>query len=108
MAGEARSDQGGGVHRVGADELDRLGRSLTPLAISVGELQMRNVASICTSQGIDPSKQNPVGQLQLGGLMAVAEFERALIKERALADWRLHVKRVRGRGGQRWIPRLSA
>jgi hypothetical protein len=52
------------------------------LAIIVGELQMRNVALICTSQGIDTSKQNPVGPLQLGVLMAVAEFERALIRER--------------------------
>jgi hypothetical protein len=42
--------------------LDRLGRSLTHLAIIVGELQMRNVALICTSQGIDTSKQNHVGQ----------------------------------------------
>lgn len=42
--------------------LDRLGRSLTHLGIIVGELQMRNVALICTSQSIDTSKQNPVGQ----------------------------------------------
>jgi DNA invertase Pin-like site-specific DNA recombinase len=75
----------GGVHQVVTYKLDRLGRSLTHLAIIVGELQMRNVALICTSQGIDTSKQNPVGQLQLGVLMAVAEFERALIKERTLA-----------------------
>lgn len=75
----------GGVHQVVTDKLDRLGRSLTHLAIIVGELQMRNVALICTSQGIDTSKQNPVGQLQLGVLMAVAEFERALIKERTMA-----------------------
>jgi putative DNA-invertase from lambdoid prophage Rac len=50
---------------------------------------------ICTSQGIDTSKQNPVGQLQLGVLMAVAEFERALIKERTLAG--LEVARKRGK-----------
>ncbi len=65
------------------------------IAIVVGELQMRNVALICTSQGIDTSKQNPVGQLQLGVLMAVAEFERALIKERTMAG--LEVARKRGK-----------
>lgn len=85
----------GGVHQVVTDKLDRLGRSLTHLAIIFGELQMRNVALICTSQGIDTSKQNPVGQLQLGVLMAVAEFERALIKERTLAG--LEVTRKRGK-----------
>ena len=70
----------GGVHQVMTYKLDRLGRSLTHLAIIVGEQQVRNVALLCTSQGIDTSKQNPVGQLQLGVLMAVAEFERALTK----------------------------
>ena len=75
----------GGVQRIVTYKLDRLGRSLTHLAIIVGELQTRNVALLCTSQGIDTSKQNPVGQLQLGVLMAVAEFERALIKERTRA-----------------------
>ena len=85
----------GGVHQVVTYKLDRLGLSLTHLAIIVGELQMRNVALICTSQGIDTSKQNPVGQLQLGVLMAVAEFERALIKERTLAG--LEVARRRGK-----------
>jgi DNA invertase Pin-like site-specific DNA recombinase len=85
----------GGVHQVVTYKLDRLGRSLTHLAIIVGELQLRNVALICTSQGIDTSKQNPVGQLQLGVLMAVAEFERALIKDRTIAG--LEVARRRGK-----------
>ena len=92
MLAQARA---GGVHQVVTYKLDRLGRSLTHLAIIVGELQMRNVALICTSQGIDTSKQNPVGQLQLGVLMAVTEFERALIKERTLAG--LEVARKRGK-----------
>ncbi len=65
------------------------------IAIIVGELQVRNVALLCTSQGIDTSKQNPVGQLQLGVLMAVAEFERALIKERTIAG--LEVARRKGK-----------
>ena len=85
----------GGVRQVVTYKLDRLGRSLTHLAVIVGELQMRNVALIGTSQGIDTSKQNPVGQLRLGVLMAVAEFERALIKERTLAG--LEVAHKRGK-----------
>jgi DNA invertase Pin-like site-specific DNA recombinase len=75
----------GSVRHVVTYKLDRLGRSLTHLAIMVGEFQMRNVGLICTSQGIDTSTPNPVAQLQLGVLMAVAEFERALIKERTMA-----------------------
>jgi putative DNA-invertase from lambdoid prophage Rac len=51
----------------------------------VGKLQSHNVGLICTSQGIDTSRPNPVAQLQLSVLMAVAEFERALIKERTMA-----------------------
>ena len=83
----------GGVQRVVTYKLDRLGRSLTHLALLVGEFQARNVALICTSQGIDTSTQNPVGQLQLGVLMAVAEFERALIKERTKAGMAMARKR---------------
>jgi DNA invertase Pin-like site-specific DNA recombinase len=75
----------GSVRHVVTYKLDRLGRSLTHLAILVGEFQTRNVGLICTSQGIDTSTPNPVAQLQLGVLMAVAEFERALIKERTMA-----------------------
>ena len=37
------------------------------------------VSLVCTSQGIDTSGDNPAGRLQLGVLMAVAEFERSLI-----------------------------
>ena len=85
----------GGVHQVVTYKLDRLGRSIKHLAIIVGELQMRNVALICTSQWIDTSTKNPVDQLQLGVLMAVAEFERALIKERTIAG--LEVARRKGK-----------
>lgn len=87
----------GSVRHVVTYKLDRLGRSLTHLAIMVSEFQTRNVGLICTSQGIDTSTPNPVAQLQLGVLMAVAEFERALIKERTIAGLavaRKHGKRI--------------
>jgi DNA invertase Pin-like site-specific DNA recombinase len=66
-------------------KLDRLGRSLTHLALILDELQRHRVALICTSQGIDTSDDNPVGRLQLGVLIAVAEFEREIIRERVNA-----------------------
>ena len=42
----------------------------------------------CTSQGIDTSNDNPAGRLQLGVLMAVAAFEREIIRERVNAGLR--------------------
>ena len=62
-------------------KLDRLGRSLARLAQLVGELTSNNVALVCTSQGIDTSNDNPAGRLQMHVLMAVAEFERSIIRE---------------------------
>ena len=47
----------GGVHQVVTYKLDRLGRSLTHLAIIVGELQVRNVALLCTSQVSTPQSR---------------------------------------------------
>lgn len=75
-------------------KLDRLGRSLAHLAQIVSELASHRVALICTSQGIDTSNDNPAGRLQLGVLMAVAEFERSIIRERVNAG--LRAARARG------------
>jgi DNA invertase Pin-like site-specific DNA recombinase len=75
-------------------KLDRVGRSLVHLAMILDELGRLNVPLICTSQGIDTSHDNPVGRLQLGVLMAVAEFERSLIRERTKAG--LAAARARG------------
>ena len=66
---DARS---GKVERVVCYKLDRLGRSLTHLALILDELNRLNIPLICTSQGIDTSYQNPAGKLQLAVLMAVA------------------------------------
>ena len=49
------------------------------------EMNRLCVPLICSSQGIDTSEDNPAGKLQLGVLMAVAEFERSLIRERVNA-----------------------
>jgi putative DNA-invertase from lambdoid prophage Rac len=75
----------GRLARVIVFKLDRLGRSLPHLAQIVAELNTNGTALICTSQGIDTSDSNPAGRLQLGVLMAVAEFEREIIRERVNA-----------------------
>ena len=84
----------GKVDRVVVYKLDRLGRSLTHLALIISELERLGVPLICVSQGIDTSNDNPAGKLQLGVLMAVAEFERSLIRERVNAG--LRAARSRG------------
>jgi DNA invertase Pin-like site-specific DNA recombinase len=82
MMKDVRSGQ---VSRVVCYKLDRLGRSLTHLALMLDELNRLKVPLIASSQGIDTSDDNPAGRLQLGVLMAVAEFERGIIRERVKA-----------------------
>ena len=84
----------GKVERLVVFKLDRLGRSLTHLALILDELNRLSVPLIASSQGIDTSNDNPAGRLQLGVLMAVAEFERGIIKERVNAG--LSAARQRG------------
>ncbi len=84
----------GEVERLVVYKLDRLGRSLTHLALILDELNRLRVPLIASSQGIDTSDDNPAGRLQLGVLMAVAEFERGIIKERVNAG--LAAARQRG------------
>ncbi len=72
----------GNVERLVVYKLDRLGRSLTHLALILDEMNRLRVPLIASSQGIDTSADNPAGKLQLGVLMAVAEFERGIIRER--------------------------
>lgn len=86
--------RGGLIERVVCYKLDRLGRSLTHLALLLDELTRNAVPVICVTQGIDTSSDNPVGKLQLGVLMAVAEFERSMIRERTRAG--LAAARARG------------
>lgn len=91
MMKHARS---GSLARIVVVKLDRLGRSLPHLALTIDELQRAGVALICTSQGIDTSSDNPAGRFQVAVLAAVAEFERALISERT----REGLRAVRARG----------
>jgi DNA invertase Pin-like site-specific DNA recombinase len=84
----------GKVERVVVLKLDRLGRCLPHLALILEELNRHRTALVVTSQGIDTTDRNPVGRLQLGILMAVADFERELIRERTNAG--LAAARARG------------
>src|SRR5438132_8403662 len=86
--------RGGRVERLVVYKLDRLGRSLTHLALILDEINRLKVPLIASSQGIDTSDDNPAGKLQLGVLMAVAEFERGIIRERVNAG--LAAARERG------------
>ena len=84
----------GRIQRLVCYKLDRLGRSLTHLALIIDEMARLNVPLICTSQGIDTTETNPSGKLQLAVLFAVAEFERDLIRDRVNAG--LAAARQRG------------
>lgn len=77
-----RAVRQGEIARVVAYKLDRLGRSAVHLALLLEEFARLQIPVVFTSQGIDTSEDNPVGKLQLGVLMAFAEFEREMIRER--------------------------
>jgi DNA invertase Pin-like site-specific DNA recombinase len=84
----------GRVDTVVAYKLDRLGRSLPHLAQLVGEMTAHRVALVVPQQGIDTSASNPASQFQLNILMAVAEFEREIIRQRVNSG--LRAARARG------------
>jgi DNA invertase Pin-like site-specific DNA recombinase len=84
-------------------KLDRLGRSLVHLAQMIGEFDAYGTALVCPSQGIDTRADNPAGRLQMHVLMAVAEFERSLIRERTRAG----LASARARGARLGRPRGS-
>jgi len=63
--------------------LDRLGRSLRHLVMTLEELEELGVAFVSINEGIDAL--TPAGRLQMHILAAIAEFERARIAERVRA-----------------------
>jgi DNA invertase Pin-like site-specific DNA recombinase len=85
----------GQIKAVFCFKLDRLGRSLPHLAQIVGEMDRYGCGLVVPSQGIDTvGRDNPAARLQLNVLMAVAEFERSIIRERTNAG--LAAARARG------------
>jgi len=89
-----RAVRKGRIDIIVAYKLDRLGRSLPHLAQLVSEMTAHRVALVIPAQGIDTSTSNPASQLQLNILMAVAEFEREIIRERVNSG--LRAARARG------------
>lgn len=77
--------------------LDRLGRSLRHLLELVGELEAKGVGLKSLQETIDTT--TPGGRLIFHVMGALAEFERALIRERTHAG--LQAARARGRHGGR-------
>ncbi|WP_222844649.1 recombinase family protein [Saccharomonospora sp. CUA-673] len=83
-------------------KLDRLGRSLEHLIELSKQLQVKQVDLVVLHQGIDTS--TAVGRLFFSIIGAIAEFEHALMSERAIDG--LSAARARGRtGGQK--PKLG-
>lgn len=63
--------------------LDRLGRSLSHMVKTIEDLQAKGINLVSLREGIDFS--TATGRLQAAIFSAMAEYERALIKERAAA-----------------------
>jgi len=81
-------------------KLDRLGRSLEELVITVRRLQEKGAdLKVLTGAPIDTA--TPGGKLVFHIFAAMAEFERELIRERTLAG--LAAARARGRVGGRKV-----
>lgn len=82
------------VERVVCFKLCRIGRSLTHLSVLLNEFKSLHIPLIATSQGLDTSDSNPCGQLIMGVLMCVADWERSNLLERCQAG----VKAAKRRG----------
>ncbi len=76
-------------------KLDRLCRSLSHFGRMCDLLKKQGVALVIPGQGIDTTKNNPCGEMQLGVLAVIAQFERSLISERTKAG--LVAARARGK-----------
>jgi DNA invertase Pin-like site-specific DNA recombinase len=78
-------------------KLDRLGRSLSHLLTIISTLRERQVAFRSLTEGMDTT--NPSGELLFHVFGALAQYERALTRERVVAG--LSAAKRRGRRGGR-------
>src|SRR5215471_12116287 len=81
--------------------LDRLGRNLKHLVTLLEDLQAAGIAFVSLGEGIDCT--TAAGRLQLHGLAALGEFERARIAERVRAG----IARVRASGKRLGRPAVN-
>ena len=63
-------------------KIDRFGRSVLNFVDHLQSLRSWGIRFLATSQNIDSDASNPTSQLIMHILIAVAEFERELIRER--------------------------
>lgn len=78
--------------------LDRLGRSLPHLVQTLADLEARDIGFRSLTEGLETT--TPSGRFVTSVFMALASFERDLIRERTMAG--LYAARSRGRlGGRR-------
>jgi len=81
-------------------KLDRLGRSLKHLVVTIHDLTDRGIGfKVLSGQGAEIDTSKASGKLVFGIFAALAEFERELISERTKAG--LAAARARGRLGGR-------
>lgn len=85
--------------------LDRLGRSMTHVILTIEELQSRGILVRSLREGVDFSQ--PVGKMLAGIFAALAEYERALIRERADAAREAARKRGRQTGRPRALDKAK-
>lgn len=64
-------------------KLDRLGRSLQHLLSIIADFRVRGIAFRSLTEQMDTA--NPLGELQFSLFGALAQYERALIRERVMA-----------------------
>lgn len=92
----------GKLDMVAVTALDRLGRSLPHLITTVGELEALKVGLFVRDLALDTS--TPAGQLMFNVMGSLAQFERALIRERTL----LGLERAKKQGKALGRPKVPA
>lgn len=80
--------------------IDRLGRSLRDLVLTLDEFRNREIAFAALRQSFDTS--SAAGRMMIGVISSFAEYERELIRERTIAG----LKRARKAGKKLGRPRV--
>ena len=89
----------GKIHVVLVWRLDRWGRSLHDVVISLQELAAAGVSFVSITESLDLT--TPMGKAMTGMIAVFAEFERAILRERVLAGMAAARKKERSLAGQR-------
>jgi putative DNA-invertase from lambdoid prophage Rac len=77
--------------------LNRWGRSLIDIMLTLAELQARDVAFVSITEGIDLS--TPAGRMTAGIMASVAQYEREIINENVVAGI-AHYRKTHGTWGR--------